>query len=168
MLSSPHYAPFKEGELHWSMGLEALDLRDWIEVDDHSDAQLGEKQRLLDEQHGAVFDALPESRDGSEEVLALLIEHLPGRFPDVYRRDGDEMVHLPGSRRWPLTEGALHPPDLGGADGPGRPLPDARGRRGWALPARRRVPLLSYRVDARRQNRAVAWHDPRAHFQLRE
>ncbi len=67
MPSSPHYAPFKEGEFHWSMGLEALDLRDWIEVDDRSDAELGEKERLLTDQHGAVFDALPESQEGSEE-----------------------------------------------------------------------------------------------------
>jgi hypothetical protein len=112
--SSPHSAPFEEGEFRWSMGLEALDLHDWIEVDDRSDAELGEKERLLDAQHGAVFDSLPESQEGSEEVLELLVEHLPARFPDLYRRDGDEIVHLQGSRRWALTEGALHPLDLAG------------------------------------------------------
>ena len=111
---SPHYAPFKAGEFRWSMGLEALDLHNWIEVDDRSEVELAEKARLLRERHGAVFDALPESQAGSAEVLGLLIQHLPARFPDVYRREGDVMVHLRGGDRWQLDDETLHPLDLSG------------------------------------------------------
>ena len=74
----PHYAPFKAGDFRWAMGLERLDLRQWIEVDDRSQLELAEKERLLNERHSEVFDALPESHAGSAEVLELLIDHLPG------------------------------------------------------------------------------------------
>ena len=111
---SPPYAPFKAGDFRWSMGLESLDLQDWIEVDERGQVELAEKERLLSERHGAVFDALPEAQAGSAEVLGLLIEHLPARFPDIYRREGDVMVHLAGGARWRLGDETLHPLDLAG------------------------------------------------------
>ena len=111
---SPHYAPFKAGEFRWSMGLEPLDLHDWIQVDEGSPLELAEKERLLSERHGAVFDALPEAQAGSVEVLGLLIEHLPARFPDVYRREGDVLLHLASGGRWRLDDQTIHPLDLAG------------------------------------------------------
>ncbi|HJN92701.1 MAG TPA: DUF3445 domain-containing protein, partial [Dehalococcoidia bacterium] len=108
------YAPFQAGEFRWSMGLAPLDLDDWIEIDDLAAAELGEKERLLGERHGEVFAALPEARAGSEEVLALLTEHLPSRFPGVYRRNRAEFTHVAAGRCWPLDDATLHPLDLAG------------------------------------------------------
>ena len=113
-LPQPHYAPFKEGEFRWAMGLEQLNLHNWIEVDDRSGAELAEKERLLSERHGEVFDAMPEAEEGAAEVLALLSDHLPARLPDVYRREGDVLVHVPGGHRWQLGDEALHCLDLAG------------------------------------------------------
>lgn len=109
---TPHYAPFKAGQFRWSMGLTPLDLDDWIQVDAYSPGDLAEKERLLAERHGDVFDAYPEGLPGSQEVLALLADHLPARFPQLYASDGDDLIYLPTARRWSLVDDTLHPLDL--------------------------------------------------------
>ncbi len=68
------------------MGIKALDLEDWIEIDERFAAQLAERTRLLDEERSAVLGELPESRPGQRELLGLLLEHLPRRFPEQFRR----------------------------------------------------------------------------------
>lgn len=72
-----------------TVGLRPLDTREWIEDGPDFDAQLHEKRRLLDERSDVVA-ALPDSRDAQREVLSLLGEHLPQRFPERYRR---EQIH---------------------------------------------------------------------------
>lgn len=108
------YTPFQAGEFRWSMGLAPLELDDWIEIDDGAAAELTEKERLLGERHEEVFAALPEARAGSEEVLALLTEHLSSRFPEVYRREGDTFTHVVAGRHWRLGDATPHPLDLAG------------------------------------------------------
>jgi hypothetical protein len=39
-----------------------------------------------------VFAALPESATGQEEVLELLLDHLPARFPSLFERCGADLV----------------------------------------------------------------------------
>ncbi len=109
---TPHFAPFKAGEFRWSMGLTPLDLDDWIQVDSYSPSDLAEKERLLAERHSDVFDAYPEGLPGSREVLALLADHLPTRFPELYERDDDDLIYLPTDQRWSLDDNTLHPLDL--------------------------------------------------------
>lgn len=72
-----------------TLGLRPLDTREWIEDGPDLDAQLHEKRRLLDERSDLVA-ALPDNRDAQREVLSLLSEHLPQRFPERYRR---EQIH---------------------------------------------------------------------------
>jgi hypothetical protein len=113
---TPHYAPFKAGEFRWSMGLSPLDLDDWIQADAYSPGDLAEKERLLAERHSDVFDAYPEGLPGSQEVLALLADHLPARFPELYERakisGSDHLIYLPTNQRWSLDDDTLHPLDL--------------------------------------------------------
>ena len=111
--------------------------------------------------------ALPESRIGQAEVLALLLDHLPARFPEIYRRgtDGDRE---PGHRRAlrsrtrGLARGAAR---ARRPAGPGGPLPDAARRS--RLPADRRGPVLSLALASRRQARPAARPDPWAGTRLR-
>lgn len=111
---APEYAPYKSGQFRLAMGLLPLDLHDWIEPDEHMKIELAEKERLLCEQHHAVFAVLPEAFNGAAEVLELLAAHLPVRFPTLFRREGNLLHHLVSQRTWDLSQNVLHPLDLAG------------------------------------------------------
>lgn len=112
--SPPDYAPFKAGPFRLSMGLMPLDLKDWIEPDTQCAAELKEKERLLTGRHAEVFTALPEADPGSAETLALLVEHLPSRFPELYKRNGDRLDNIATGQQWRIHNTPLHPLDLAG------------------------------------------------------
>jgi len=95
-------------------GLQTLDLQDWIEPDERFASELAEKERLLRERHTEVFSVFPEALDGSTEVLEVLADHLPARFPTLYRREGDTLCNLLTQQRWNLSQQVLHPLDLAG------------------------------------------------------
>ena len=96
------------------MGLAALDLHHWIEPDERFVSDLHEKERLLHECHQDVFADLPTAAAGSAEVLDLLAEYLPARFPMLYQRAGHWLQNVPTGCRWNLAESTLHPLDLAG------------------------------------------------------
>jgi dimethylamine monooxygenase subunit A len=93
------YRPFLDGPWRLAMGIKALDLEEWIEVDERFAAQLAERRQLLDDQRSAVLGELPESRPGQRELLKLLLDHLPRRFPEQFRRvDGRIENRVTGER----------------------------------------------------------------------
>jgi hypothetical protein len=96
------------------MGLKALDLREWIEIDEHFEGQLAERRRLLDQRREAVLGALPESAAGQAEVLELLLDHLPERFPEHYRRANGELANLVTGERFDLAAWREAPLELAG------------------------------------------------------
>ncbi len=96
------------------MGLLSLDLADWIETDSDLAPDLALKRSLLDERHGEVFASLPEAAPGSRETLALLAEHLPARFPDIYHREGARLSNRATGECWDLDASTLDPLDLAG------------------------------------------------------
>jgi hypothetical protein len=98
------YLPFLDAPEVLNMGLKALDLRDWIEVDDQFAAQLAERRRLLEERRAEVLAALPGSEAGQREVLELLLDHLPARFPEIYRRMNDTIENLATGERFLIDE----------------------------------------------------------------
>ncbi len=76
----------------FQIGLKPLDPADWIDADDRLAADLAEKRRLMALHPDRVFAAEPESMAAQGEVLDLLGEHLPQRFPEVYRRQDDAIT----------------------------------------------------------------------------
>ena len=112
-MNRPPYAPFADGRWRLTMGLLSLDLNDWIQLDDDYQDQLAEKERLRAERHGEVFAALPGSLSGQTEVLRLLADHLPNRFPGRFERGGGDLV-TPDGRRIPLGEDDEAPLDRAG------------------------------------------------------
>lgn len=110
----PDHSPFREGPFKLAMGLQPLDLQDWIEPDVRLADELAEKERLLRDRHQEVFAALPEALAGSVEVLELLAEHLPKRFPTLYKREGDILHNLVTQQTWDLSQDVLQPLDLAG------------------------------------------------------
>lgn len=91
------HAPYAGAAPPMAIGLKALDLAEWIEPDEHLAAELAEKERLLAERHSEVYAERPDSRPAQEEVLALLVEHLPRVHPGIYRRDGSRIHVMPAA-----------------------------------------------------------------------
>ena len=108
------YRPFLDGPWRLAMGLKALDLREWIEIDEHFAGQLAERRRLLDQRREEVLSALPESAAGQAEVLELLLDHLPQRFPAHYRRTNGALAHLVTGERFDLAAWHAAPLELAG------------------------------------------------------
>ena len=108
------YRPFLDGPWRLAMGLKALHLDDWIEVDEDFAGQLAERRRLLDQRRGEVLGALPESAAGQAELLELLLEHLPKRFPGHYRRSNGELAELVTGERFDLAAWRAAPLELAG------------------------------------------------------
>jgi hypothetical protein len=87
----PAHTPYDGSSKPFTIGLKPLDLADWIEVDRHLEAYLAEKDRLEAAHGDAIFAAEPGTENAQREVLSLVVDHLPARFPETYRRAGDTM-----------------------------------------------------------------------------
>jgi hypothetical protein len=81
----------------FAIGIKPLDFREWIDADERLGGYLEEKARLWAGHRDAVFAAEPDTEAAQAEVLALLAEHLPVRFPGMYRRD-DCAIEMAGRR----------------------------------------------------------------------
>jgi hypothetical protein len=108
------YRPFLDDPWRLAMGIKALDLEQWIEIDDRFAAQLAERRRLLEGERDAVLGELPESRPGQRELLALLLDHLPARFPEHYRRVDRHIENLTTGERFALAASDDAPLELAG------------------------------------------------------
>lgn len=106
-------AVIPDGPFRLAMGLQALKLDAWIDADADLAADLREKRRLLAERPGEVLAALPESAEAQREALDLLAEHLPRRFPDLYRFAAGGLHVVPLGETVPL-DAALAPIDAAG------------------------------------------------------
>lgn len=91
------HTPYDGSAKLFAIGLKPLAPADWIESGPQLAAYLDEKDRLAAERFGEVFAAEPGTEGAQAELLALLAEHLPARFPDLYRRDG-EAIDVAGRR----------------------------------------------------------------------
>lgn len=69
-----------------TLGLRRLDLDDWLQVDEHREAELAEKARLLATRPHDVVAHTPAGREGAEETLSLVQQWLAGHRPDLPRR----------------------------------------------------------------------------------
>lgn len=97
--------PYDGSSMPFTIGLKPLDQQAWIEVDGELTELLAEKERLIAAIPDAVFAAEPDTEAAQRELLALLIDHLLDRYPQIYRRDG-EMVLVNGARRLSLAGSA--------------------------------------------------------------
>jgi hypothetical protein len=105
----PAHTPYDGSSTPFTIGLKPLDPAAWIEVDGYLEAQLAEKGRLEAEHGASVFAAEPGTEAAQREVLSLLIEHLPARFPEIYRRTGDTMYVASSGRAVDLTNPGVPP-----------------------------------------------------------
>lgn len=93
------HTPYDGSHKLFTIGVKPLDPADWIDVDDKLLAYLDEKDRLAERVPERIFVAEPGSEDAQAEVLNLLADHLPQRFPDIYQRLGPQIDIIPAFRR---------------------------------------------------------------------
>ena len=73
------------------MGLVALQLKDWIEADEHFYDELKEKKQLLISNYPEVFASRPGSLPAQTEVLALVLKHMEKYCPGVLTTEQDRL-----------------------------------------------------------------------------
>ncbi|WP_425513773.1 heme-dependent oxidative N-demethylase family protein [Ensifer oleiphilus] len=125
------HTPYDGSSKPFTIGLTQLDPDRWIEPDDLLQHYLDQKAQLLARSRDAVFVAEQGTQDAQRELLQILCDYLPTRYPDIYRQDGDTMTV--GGRRADLLgddalviAGSLIQDDLAIMQ---------RGDRGWRLGA---------------------------------
>jgi len=105
---------FDPGAWRMTMGLVATGPDELVELDEHYSAEMAERRRLLAVRHGDVFAALPGSVAARREVLDVLAELLPRRFPAWFGRNGAVLHNRLTGEDWNLTNLALDPLEVAG------------------------------------------------------
>lgn len=82
------YFPPQGGRFRMVLGLKVLAEADWIEIDAAFAGDLAEKQRLIEIDRAAVFQALPDSVPAQQEFLDHLSDHLCRYHGDTFQRQG--------------------------------------------------------------------------------
>ncbi|MGN6209915.1 heme-dependent oxidative N-demethylase family protein [Asticcacaulis sp.] len=93
------HTPYDGSHKLFTIGVKPLDPADWIDVDGQLLAYLDEKDRLAERVPENIFVAEPGTETAQGEVLTLLADHLPERFPDIYQRLGPQIDIIPAFRR---------------------------------------------------------------------
>jgi dimethylamine monooxygenase subunit A len=127
--------PYDGSARLFQIGLKPLDPAEWIDVDDKLPEYLREKERLAAAVPDEVFAASAGTEAAQAEVLTLLAEHLPARFPEIYRRHGSDMEIVPGGRRVALDAAGVPPLWIAAALVQEDLIIMRRGETGWRLAA---------------------------------
>lgn len=104
MPAFPDHTPWDGSHNSFAIGLQKLDLFNWIEVDDGLDEYLSQKEALNTEIPSEVFLAQADTVDAQAEVLGMLADYLPQRFPEIYRREENRILILPPDREIALDD----------------------------------------------------------------
>lgn len=103
------HTPYDGTSMPFSIGLSALDLSEWIEIDDRLDTHLKEKDRLEALHPGMVFAEEANTRISQGEVLDALVSHLLNTRPDIYTVQNNT-VSIAGTGRSILIDNPDEPP----------------------------------------------------------
>ncbi|KAI0326339.1 hypothetical protein GY45DRAFT_1329059 [Cubamyces sp. BRFM 1775] len=76
---------------HQTMAHQPMHINHWIEIDKEYKWYLDEKARVIKEHGKKVVDSLPENDEACGELLELLADYLPKRYPTLFKQ------HAPGS-----------------------------------------------------------------------
>ncbi|KAH9480030.1 hypothetical protein JR316_0006627 [Psilocybe cubensis] len=74
------------------MAHQPMHINDWIEIDSDYTWYIHEKTRVINEQGKHVIDSLPENDDACNELLELLVNWLPKRYPKLFANIGKDGI----------------------------------------------------------------------------
>jgi hypothetical protein len=75
---------FGDSAFRWRLGLRPLDLADWIEWGPTGDEAVARKASLVEEHHDTVFATIEGIEADSNEMAAVLFDHLQDCWPERY------------------------------------------------------------------------------------
>ena len=108
------YQPFTKNHWRLSMGLQPLEVKDWIQLGTDYLEQMAAKRQLLQQNYDEVFASLPDSQPAQQEVLSLLVEHLLQHFPEQFQWEGNTITNHFTRESWCPSDFAKNPLDLAG------------------------------------------------------
>ncbi len=97
-----------------AMGLVARSTDELLEIDDRYPAEMAERRDLLTRRREAVFAATPSSAAARDDVLRVLAELLPRRYPGWFERAGSELHNRLTGECWDLHASPFDPLELAG------------------------------------------------------
>ncbi|PAV19140.1 hypothetical protein PNOK_0598400 [Pyrrhoderma noxium] len=71
---------------HQTMAHQPMHINDWIEIDKDLKWYIEQKTRVIQEQGKHVIDSLPENDAGCGELLEILVDYLPKRYPTLFEK----------------------------------------------------------------------------------
>ncbi len=111
-MAVPFHTPYDGSSKPFTLALSSLEPERWIEVDDLLAQQLREKDELFASKHDIVFQAASDTLEAQGEVLRLLMDYLPKRYPQIYARAGDSITVKPIARTYDPADYADRPLEL--------------------------------------------------------
>ncbi|MDG2286886.1 MAG: DUF3445 domain-containing protein [Alphaproteobacteria bacterium] len=156
----PRYSPYLSGKFRLAMGLMALDLDNWMEPDEHFEAELILKDQLFAKQHGDVVAARAGSEHAQQEVLSLLVDHMARRHPEFIRSDGDTVTVVPTGAAYRLGDWSDLAIDLAGRLAQEDFCLMAPGDRGYTLEAASLCFPSRWRLAEKMGHPMAVIHDP--------
>ena len=106
--------PFEAGPYRMAMGLVGCQADELVEIDCRYPAEMAERRGLLATRHGDVFASIAGSEQARAEVLDLLADLLPRRYPGWFNRDGATLRNRLTHEDWDLSRPAYDPLELAG------------------------------------------------------
>jgi dimethylamine monooxygenase subunit A len=89
MESNAIHTPYDGSSKPFTIGLKALDVREWLDRDQHFETYIAEKRRLYIEETANVLVAETGTDDAQQEVLDMVVGHLATYFPTLPRHPGE-------------------------------------------------------------------------------
>jgi len=108
------YFPFASGQYRMSLGLQALSLDEWIEIDETFTRYLHLKREQLQRDREESVIGLAGTEVAQQELLDMLLEYLLLHFPEHYQQRGMTIVNLKTGEIWNPQAFAAFPIDLAG------------------------------------------------------
>ena len=106
-MTPPRHTPYAGPSKPFTIGLGALDPKNWIEREPDLDGYLTEKHRLWAENADLVFQAANDTVEAQQETLDALVSHLLETQSDVYTKT-DSIICL-GQHEIDLEDTSLPP-----------------------------------------------------------
>jgi dimethylamine monooxygenase subunit A len=102
------HTPYDGSAKPFTIGLRQLDVREWIDVDEHFDRYIAEKRRLYHLETDHVLAAETGTEDAQAEVLVMLQEHLRKYDLKPFSTDAcEKSIRSSEPLSWPLAQAGL-------------------------------------------------------------
>ncbi|KAF3272319.1 hypothetical protein TWF970_010139 [Orbilia oligospora] len=102
------YRPFKYGPTYFvTMGLRKGNLDDWIELDNEYLKFHAIKKERIESRGDSLCKTAPEALDAAIELLELLCDYLPKRYPSMFTKTGVGVDNIITNESFNITQRPL-------------------------------------------------------------